>query len=101
MIGKAEKMFQERRQRQGEADELLRIGWKSTGDIPFIIAHSLGRSSSTIQTQFMNFLKESLKEETQEYRLNNLKKVGRKTFISPDLIGKVEEKIRDFYKTRR
>ncbi|MCR4325426.1 MAG: hypothetical protein NUV59_01300 [Patescibacteria group bacterium] len=88
--------------RQEEA-RLSGAGWSSTGDLPYSIGRSIGKSPYTITTYFSGFLAAALKAaeaEEEGYTDENVKKVGRKTFISEDLAERITKVVEEYFSRR-
>ena len=92
-------VIRKREARKQEAQELLGRGWKSTGDVPYIIARSLQKKPQAISIRMNQFLEEALAAEKEEYRATNRKKIGPKTFVSPDLLVKTEVEAKRYYES--
>jgi hypothetical protein len=97
MEGSSEDVLKARRQRKEEAAELVRNEWKSTGDLPYHIARSVKKSAGTIASFMATFLAQTLEQQGETYRKENVKDVGVKRFVSPDLAQKIEEKVKEYY----
>ena len=95
MSERTEKMFAERTERRRMESGLLEKGWRSTGDVPYSIQRRLQKvSSATIATNVNEFLKQVLTDESAEFAEANMTKVGYKTFVSPELEAKIEERVK-------
>lgn len=80
------------------AADLKRKGWQSTADLPYAIEQSIKRSAGTIAAYFPRFLGQTLARKSDEYGKEHIKKIGVKTFVSPDLAREIEEEVKKFYR---
>jgi hypothetical protein len=83
-------------ERRNEIASLETVGWRSTGDLPFIYAHELGDKyrATTIQGRLKVLLDEFLLTKDSEYKKGNLKIISGKTLVSPALSAELKEVIR-------
>ena len=91
----------ERQKRIQEATDLEKLGWKSTGDIPFALQRTLHKHPSNFERDIVSVLQSILEVSGPEYELANVKRLGVKTFCSPDAIEKLEEVYKDRLSIRR
>jgi hypothetical protein len=95
------KRAEENRQR---AEGLKSKGWVTTGDVPYTLARLIPEvASTTLDIVKNSFLEEILEEQNENnaaYEKENVAKFGGKTYISPDLYKKFEEKIRGHYQRK-
>ena len=94
MVSDFERQEKERTRRRQEIKELTDAGWKSTGDLPYEFARSLGIRASVFETHIVGFREDVLAKEGEDYSRANCKKIGQVTLVSPDLIQKLEHEIR-------
>jgi hypothetical protein len=81
--------------------KLMKAGWKSTGDVPFVIAHVLGLKAGTMDNHLFKFIDDILAREAAGYRDANIRKVERKTLVSPDLFDKIKEEAQKYGRSVR
>ncbi|MBI5456690.1 hypothetical protein HY969_03025 [Candidatus Kaiserbacteria bacterium] len=81
--------------------KLSEAGWRSTGDLPYFFGHSLGLQKKTVHitSQIKGFLGEVMEGRDDEYRNNHVKKLGLKTYVSPEVIQGLEMKVRERFLT--
>ncbi|OGG79305.1 hypothetical protein A3A39_01910 [Candidatus Kaiserbacteria bacterium RIFCSPLOWO2_01_FULL_54_13] len=91
-------VLRERAERRARENELVEKGWLSTGDVPYSIERRFPRAKSGIVVSKIRvLLQQALEGEDDAYRAANIVRVEIKTFISPDLALKIEEKVKEFY----
>ena len=86
------KTLERREKERARTGELKAKKWVSTGDLPYKFATELNKLSGFFENHIPAYVREVLSDEGEEYARNNTEKIGRKTFISPDLIQKVRER---------
>ena len=91
---------QARRKRRAE---LIAMGWKSTGDVPYDIAPEVPElAAMTISSRMRRYINTVVsKESDKDYREKNVEMIdGRNTFISPDLIEKIRLLVKEEVRNR-
>ena len=81
-------------------EELEKQGWKSTGDIPYLLAHRYRDTlnAATLSGNILSFLEMTLAKESNEYREENIKKLTtNRTLVSPELVVKIEAQVKKAY----
>ena len=101
MSERVEQGLRARRERRLKEEGLIERGWISTGDLPYAIGRKVPKmNSNMIANNIISFLKMVLEKQDDTYSDTNITKVGRKTFVSPELAVKIEEEVTSVYRVK-
>lgn len=85
---------------KGEEKRLYDEGWRSMGDVPYILSRREKRNAGTLVSNALKMLRELVREDTLEYREANMRRFGRKTYVSPALLERLALEVRKMKKER-
>lgn len=94
------KSFEGRWQKRADQKDLEKTlsaqGWRTTGDLPYAFGHSLGLQKKVVHmsSQIRGFLDDILKQHDAEYQSKNVRKMGLKTWVSAEVVAKIEESVK-------
>ena len=82
------------------AKELESQGWKATGDLAYVIVKSVKASAGTIERIVraeMDTVVTDEDEKSPGYAQENLRVLGKRTYVSPDVIQKLTARLQNTY----
>lgn len=86
----------EQRQRNEERAQLESSGWKSTGDMPYVIGHALQMNPARFAAYLARILQDVLQTARDIDPAVHIKRVGPRTYLSPELRARLVERSRIF-----
>lgn len=76
-----------------EQKKLFQAGWRSTGDLPYIICRSVNVNGTTLASHFAPIVRDFFREKGDAYKKRHTRMFGRTMYVSPTVIPALTKEI--------